>query len=47
MHKIYVLKRIKDGGGWRAGTVIHAHAKCRGWRVVRCYWDGHGGGGLR
>lgn len=47
MQKIYVLRRIKDGGGWRAGTVIHAHARCKGWRVVRQYWDWHSGGGLR
>ena len=47
MHKIDVLERIKDGGGWRAGAIIHAHARCKGWRVVRQYWDGHSGGGLR
>lgn len=47
MHRIYILERIKDGGGWRAGTVIHAHARCKGWRVVDWYYTSHSGGGLR
>ena len=44
---IYVLERIKDSPQWPAGTVIHAHRRCKGWRVVDKYWDGHRGGGLR
>lgn len=44
---IYVLERIKDSPQWPAGTVLHAHMRCKGWRVIKKYWDGHTGGGLR
>lgn len=44
---IYVLERIKDSPQWPAGTVIHAHERCKGWRVIKKYWDGHRGDGLR
>ena len=48
MYKVYVLQRIRDGATWRAGTVIHALARCKGWRVLKWYWAGHGrGGGLQ
>ena len=44
---IYVLERIKDSPQWPAGTVIHAHERCKGWRVIKKYWDGHRGDSLR
>ena len=44
---IYVLERIKDSRQWPAGAIVHAHMRCKGWRVLYRYWDGHSGGGLR
>ena len=44
---IYVLQRIKDGPQWPAGTIIYSHRRCKGWRVVEKFWDGHNGCGLR
>jgi hypothetical protein len=44
---IYVLERIKGSPQWPTGTIIHAHSRCTGWRVLKKYWDEHRGGGLR
>lgn len=36
--KLYLLERIKDGGGYRKGEQIWAHAPCNGWKTIDKKW---------